>query len=127
MSMPEGYKPHRLLNEQSHSIMQWLATRTDLELSKLWNVPYEMLVLGKIGAQSYKEIVRLFIRTTLRAFCSKVAEGFTDAVGDGTKFVFRVGKLRFSDQREASTYYSSLIDTGVLNADEVKEALEENL
>ena len=127
MSMPPGYKPHRLLSDQSHSMLTWLAERNDLELSKLWDVPFEILQVGKIGAQSLKEVWRQFIRINLRAFSSKIASEFSRAVGDGTKFVFRVGKLRFSDQREASQYYSSLIDTGVLNPQEVKEILEEKI
>lgn len=127
MGMPAGYKPHRLLAEQSHSMVEWLAERSDLELAKLWDVPYEILQVGKIGAQSLKEVWRQWIRINLRAFTSKVAMAFTEAVNDGTKFVFRVGKLRFSDQREASQYYSSLISEGVLSPQEVKEALEEQV
>ena len=127
VSMPMGYKPHRLLNDQGHSIMEWLTERNDLELAKIWDVPFEILQVGKIGAQSLKEVWRQWIRINLRAFTGKVAQAFTDAVNDGTKFVFRVGKLRFSDQREAANYYSSLIDTGVLSPDEVKEALEEQV
>ena len=127
VGMPQGYKPHRLLPEQGHTIMEWLAERNDLELAKIWDVPFEILQVGKIGAQSLKEVWRQWIRINLRAFTGKVAQAFTDAVNDGTKFVFRVGKLRFSDQREASQYYSSLIDTGVLSPQEVQEALEENI
>ena len=127
MGMPLGYKPHRLLADQSHSLITWLAERNDLELAKLWDVPFEILQVGKIGAQSLKEVWRQWIRINLRAFTGKVAQAFTDAVNDGTKFVFRVGKLRFSDQREASAYYSALIQDGVLSAPEVKEALEEKV
>ena len=127
MGMPLGYKPHRLLADQSHSLITWLAERNDLELAKIWDVPFEILQVGKIGAQSLKEVWRQWIRINLRAFTGKVAQSFTDSVNDGTKFVFRVGKLRFSDQREAANYYSSLIDTGVLSPEEVKEALEEQV
>ena len=127
MGMPAGYKPHRLLADQSHSLVTWLAERSDLELAKIWDVPFEILQVGKIGAQSLKEVWRQWIRINLRSFTSKVAQAFTDAVGDGTKFVFRVGKLRFSDQREAANYYSSLISEGVLSPKEVKESLEENI
>ena len=127
MAMPQGYKPHRLLNDQSHSMMTWLAERSDLELAKLWDVPFEILQVGKIGAQSLKEVWRQWIRINLRAFTGKVAQAFTDAVNDGTRFVFRVGKLRFSDQREAANYYSALINDGVLSPQEVKESLEEGI
>lgn len=127
MSMPVGYKPHRLLNEQSHSMVEWLAERNDLELAKIWDVPFEILQVGKIGAQSLKEVWRQWIRINLRAFTSKVADAFSDAVNDGTRFCFRVGKLRFSDQREASQYYSAMITDGVLQPEEVKEALEEKI
>ena len=127
IGLPEGYKPHRLLPEQGHSLMTWLAERNDLELAKIFDIPFEILQVGKIGAQSLKEVWRQFIRINMRAFTSKVSMAFTDAVNDGTKFVFRVGKLRFSDQREASQYYSSLIDTGVLSPAEVQEALEEKI
>ena len=108
-------------------MITWLAERNDLELAKIWDVPFEILQVGKIGAQSLKEVWRQWIRINLRAFTGKVAQAFTDAVNDGTKFVFRVGKLRFSDQREASAYYSALIQDGVLSATEVKEALEEKV
>ena len=127
MSMPLGYKPHRLFGDQTHSLITWLAERNDLELAKIWDVPFEILQVGKIGAQSLKEVWRQWIRINLRSFTGKVAQAFTDAVNDGTKFVFRVGKLRFSDQREASVYYSSLIQDGVLSPEEVKEALEEEI
>ena len=127
MGMPTGYKPHRLLADQSHSLITWLAERSDLELAKLWDVPFEILQVGKIGAQSLKEVWRQWIRINLRAFTGKVAQAFSDAVGDGTRFVFRVGKLRFSDQREAANYFSALIQDGVLSPQEVKEALEEEI
>ena len=127
VGFPMGYKPHRLFPEQGHSLMTWLAERNDLELAKIWDVPFEVLQVGKIGAQSLKEVWRQFIRINLRAFATKVSSAFTDAVNDGTKFVFRVGKLRFSDQREAANYYSSLIDTGVLTPEDVKEVLEEKM
>ena len=126
MTMPPGYKPHRLLADQSHSLITWLAERSDLELAKLWDVPFEILQVGKIGAQSLKEVWRQWIRINLRAFCSKVSQAFTEAVNDGTKFCFRVGKLRFSDQREAANYFSALIQDGVLSPAEVKKLLEEN-
>lgn len=127
MAMPAGYKVHRLLAEQSHSMITWLAERSDLELAKLWDVPFEILQVGKIGAQSLKEVWRQWIRINLRAFVSKVADAFSESVNDGTKFVFRVGKLRFSDQREAATYFSSLIQNEVLTPEEAKKLLEEAL
>ena len=127
MGMPIGYKAHRLFSDQGHAMMTWLAERSDLELAKLWDVPFEILQVGKIGAQSLKEVWRQWIRINLRAFTGKVAQAFTDAVNDGTKFVFRVGKLRFSDQREAANYFSSLIQTGVLSPEEVKDSLEEGV
>ena len=126
MTMPAGYKPHRLLADQSHSLITWLAERNDLELAKLWDVPFEILQVGKIGAQSLKEVWRQWIRINLRAFTSKVSQAFTEAVNDGTVFLFRVGRLRFSDQRESANYFSQLIQNGVLTPAEVKELLEEN-
>ena len=127
MGMPAGYKVNRLLADQSHSMITWLAERSDLELAKIWDIPFEVLQVGKIGAQSLKEVWRQFIRINLRAFTNKIAQAFSDAVGDGSKFVFRVGKLRFSDQREASTYFSNLIQNEVLSPEDVKKLLEENL
>ena len=125
MGMPAGYKAQRLLNDQGHSIMTWLAERSDLEIAKVFDVPYEILQVGKIGAQSLKEVYRQFIRTALRNFLYKTAQAFSDAVNDGTSFVFRVGKMRFSDAREASQYYSSMINDGVLSPEEVKKELEQ--
>ena len=124
MGMPQGYKAHRLLADQSHSLMQWLAERTDLEVAKIFDVPFEILQVGKIGAQSLKEVHRAFIRYSVRSFLAKVADAFSLAVNDGTVFVFRVGKLRFSDAREAAQYYSALITDGVLSPAEVKAELE---
>lgn len=125
MGMPSGYKAQRLMAEQGHSIMAWLAERSDLEIAKIFDVPYEILQVGKIGSQSLKEVYRQFIRTSLRNFLYKVQQAFNHSVGDGTKFIFRIGKMRFSDAREAGTYYSALIQDGVLSPEEVKKELEE--
>ena len=127
LTLPDGYEVKRMLGEQSHELIIFLSERNDLELAKIWDVPFEILQVGKIGAQSLKEVWRQWIRINLRAFATKVADGFSQAVGDGTKFCFRVGRLRFSDQREAANYFSAMIQDGVLSPGEVKEALEEKL
>ena len=127
LTLPDGYKVQRMLGEQSHDLIIFLSERNDLELAKIWDVPFEILQVGKIGAQSLKEVWRQWIRINLRAFAAKVADGFSRAINDGTKFCFRVGKLRFSDQREAANYFSAMIQDGVLSPKEVKEALEEKL
>ena len=71
MGMPMGYKPHRLLAEQSHSLITWLAERNDLELAKIWDVPFEILQVGKIGGQALKktkpETAGCFFRTKVRS------------------------------------------------------------
>ena len=127
MGLPVGYKAHRLLNEQSHSMITWLAERNDYELAKLWDVPVELMSIGRLGAQAAKEVWRSWIRFTLRGFVKKIADAFSDAVNDGTVFQFKIGATRFSDQREASLYFSQLVQAGVLPAEEARKMLEENL
>lgn len=125
LTLPKGYDVKRMLGEQSHDLIIFLSERSDLELAKLWDVPFEILQVGKIGAQSLKEVWRQWIRITLRAFATKVANELSKAAG--VKLCFRVGRLRFSDQREAANYFSAMMQDGVLSPKEVKEALEEKL
>ena len=128
MTMPEAWKPHPLLDGQGgHSMMRWLSERSDLYFAQLYSLPHEFLVAGKTGAQSLKEVVRLWIRTELKGLCAKISEAFNRAVNDGTRFTFKASRLRSSDMREAAQYFSQLVQSQILSPAEARELLEESL
>lgn len=128
VTMPDGWKPHPLLDGQGgHNMMRWLTERADLLLAQLYSVPHEFVTAGKTGAQSLKEVVRMFLRTQLKGFSEKVCEAFNKAVNDGTIFTFKASRLRASDMRESAQYFSQLVQSAIISPQEARELLEESL
>lgn len=127
ITMPQGFKPHALLQQNSHALIPWIAEHSLLEISQIFNVPHELLVVGKTSLQSLKEITRHFVRTTLRAYVDSVAKEITKAAGDGATFSYNLASLRHSDARETSQFLAQLVQTEVLSPKEAKEILEDDL
>ena len=126
MTFPEGWKIEKLLGDHAHNLIQFISERSDLSIAKLFSVPLELIQAGqKTGAQTFKEIMRGFLKFPLRAFLSKVADGLSAAAGDGTRFKFKAGRYRFSDAREAGQFYTQMAQIGVLTPEEIKELLED--
>ena len=127
MSMPTGYKAERLLQDQAFSLISWLSEQSEKSICQVFDIPYQLITVGKTSIQPLKEITRHFIRVPLRNFLNKVSQALEKAVGDGTEFYFNPSKFRFSDAREAGLYFDTLLRGEVLTPEQVRKELEENL
>lgn len=124
-SLPTGFELKRLMSDQGHGMLEFLAQRSDLEICKIFSVPYE-LIHTKSSVQTVKEVWRQWIKSTLKAFCVKIERELSRAVADGASFKFEIDKMRFSDLREMATYFSQMVQAGAISPKEASELVKDN-
>ena len=125
LSLPSGFELKKLMEDRPDSLLKYLSTKSDLEISKLFSVPIQMLSRpdGEVSEQSgtIREINRWFIKTTLESFLKKISNSLSLLAMDGTKFQFNVDRFIASDLREKSVFISNLVKQGVLDKAEAKK------
>ena len=119
LSLPVGYELKNLMIQNPDRTMEFLASKSDLDIARIFSVPIELLnradaKAGSAGSNHLKEAHRFFIRTTLKSFLRNIADRFSDLAMDGTEFYFKTDALRASDLREQAQFIKQLIDSEVI-------------
>lgn len=131
LSLPMGYELKDLMLKSPEKAMEFLASKSDLDVCRIFSVPIELLnrsdaKAGGSGSNHLKEAHRFFIRTTLKSFLQNIADAFSDLAMDNTHFYFKTDSLRASDLREQAQFIKQLIDSGVIKPEKALDWLSEN-
>ena len=125
LTLPAGYDVKPMMLQSPERALEFLSSKSDLDIARIFCVPIELLARSdgqsQSGANHLKEANRFFIRTTLKSFLQTIAESFSSLVMDGTEFEFKIDKLRASDLREESQYLSTMVNAGIYSKEEARE------
>lgn len=125
LTLPEGYDIKNLMLQSPERALEFLSSTSDLNIARIFCVPIELLARsdaeGQSGGNHLKEANRFFIKTTMKSFLKNVSNALEMLSMDGTKFEFLVDKLRASDLREESQYWSQMVTAGIYSPEEAKE------
>lgn len=125
LTLPQGYEVKPLMLQSPERALEFLSSTSDLNISRIFNVPIELIARsdaqGQSGGNHLKEANRFFIKTTMKSFLKNVSNAFEMLVMDGTKFKFQVDKLRASDLREESQYWSQMVQAGIYSKEEARK------
>ena len=124
LTVPEGFDLKQLMLNNPENVLEFLASKSDLDIARIFSVPIELIgradAEGEGGAQHIKESHRFFIKNSLTSFFKNISDGFENLAMDGTQFSFEVDRFRASDLREQSQYISQLVTSEVLSPKEAK-------
>lgn len=130
LSLPEGAALQPVAKDTSlPDLIQMLSAISSLNIARLMGVPLELLGSELSPASSFgalKEIFRFFLKTSGRAFLSRVADSFSALAGGGYKYKFLFRSTLAADMREQAMALKSLIDSGAASPKEVKEWLRDD-
>lgn len=127
LTVPSGYDLKSMMIQNPGPVLQYLGSKSDLDVSRIFSVPIQLLSRSdgetQGSAQDLKEATRFFIKSSLKAFLKNISDSLEDLAMDGAKFSFEVDRFRASDLREQSQYISQLVTAEVLSAEEAKKLL----
>ena len=131
LSLPTGFELKDLMIQNPDRTMEFLASKSDLDIARIFSVPIELLnrsdaKSGSAGSNHLKEAHRFFIRTTLKSFLKNIADALSDLAMDNTRFYFKTDALRASDLREQAQFIKQLIESGVIKPDKALDWLSED-
>ena len=124
LTLPGGYELKSMMIESVGPVLKYLASKSDLDISRIFSVPIQLLAradaLSQAGANDLKESTRFFIKSASKSFLKNISDSLENLAMDGTKFSFEVDRFRASDLREQSQYISQLVTAEVLKPAEAK-------
>ena len=127
LTLPDGYDIKPMMLQSPERALEFLSSKSDLDIARIFSVPIELLARSdgqtQSGSNHLKEANRFFIRTAMKSFLKNISDSLSELAADGTQFEFKIDKMRASDLREQSQYLSQLVQSKILTPAEAKEML----
>ena len=127
LSLPHGYSLSQMTLQNPEKALEFLASKSDLDIARIFGVPIELLSRSdgetKSGTNTMKEAHRFFIKSSITPFLKVVSDSLERLAMDGTTFDYEIDRFRASDLREQSQFISQLVTSEVLTKQEAKALL----
>ena len=128
LTLPTGYEVKPMMLQSPERALEFLASKSDLDIARIFSVPIELLARSdgqqQAGSNHLKEANRFFIRTAMKSFLKNISDAFETLAMDGTEFEFKIDRMYASDLREQSQYLSQLVQSGVLSKEKASEMIQ---
>ena len=127
LTLPQGFEVRNLSMQDSAKTLQFLASKSDLDVCRIFGVPVELIARSdgqsQVGSSNLKESHRFFLKTSMLSFLTNIANSFSELMNDDTNFYYDISSLRPSDLREQSQFLSQLVAAKILTPTEAKKYL----
>ena len=128
LTLPSGFALKSMMQESPGPVLQYLSSFSDLQISRLFGVPLQMLsdrsdAKSSSTASSVKETNRFFLKQVMQPFLKNISDSISTLTSDSVEFYFDMNRLRASDLREQGTFLRSAIDAKIMTKEECREWL----
>lgn len=128
LMLPGEFTLQNMTLDQPDKLLEFLASKSDLDICRIFNVPIEILSRSDSktagGTNHLKESHRFFLKTSLKPFLQGIADALSELAMDGTSFEYKTSPFQASDLREQSMYLSQLVGAKILTPQQAKEMLQ---
>ena len=124
LTLPTGFDLKQLTLANPEKTLEFLATKSDLDVARIFGVPIELLSrsdgesLGSKGAQT--ESHRFFIKSSIQPWLKGIADSLSALAMDGTQFKFEIDKFKASNLNEQGQYLMNLVNAGIISKEDAK-------
>jgi len=124
LTLPSGYDIKTMMVSNPEKALEFLTSKSDLDISRIFAVPIEFLSRSdgnnQAGSNHLKEAHRFFIKTSLNSFLKGIADKLSELASDGSEFKFNIQPIKSSDLREEAQALQQLVAGGILTSQEAK-------
>ena len=128
LTLPTGFKIEQMTLKNPEKSLEFLATKSDLDIARIFGVPIELLSRsdgessGSKGAQT--ESHRFFIKSSIQPiFAVGQLTPWADWQWTGQSSALRLISSKASNLREQGEYLEKLVNSGIIDKAEAKKML----